>query len=289
MIAEKDFRSHLEQLLGQRITNFHSLSGGDISQVVKIEVNNKSYVVKSSWDEDALQMYMAEKEGLSAINDRKTIKAPSVIQCGNWKDSAFIVLDFINTKNADAGDFIKLAQELAALHRSSATQFGWANSNFIGSIRQKNKWHNDWIEFYVSQRLSPQLEIAQTKNLLSHQQVPGEDILISQCKNLCQDVNPALLHGDLWSGNYLIADDGQPYLIDPAVYFGHNEVDIAMTKLFGGFSTRFYDVYFDEHPPQPGIEDRIAVYQLYYLLVHLNIFGTSYRPAVTRILRRYFG
>ena len=119
--------------------------------------------------------------------------------------------------------------------------------------------------------------------------IPATGKMEQVCSGLFGTVNPSLLHGDLWGGNYLISLDGTPYLIDPAVYYGHSEMDLAMTRLFGGFSSSFFNTYYDIVPPHPHQSDLTALYQLYYLLVHLNLFGTSYLPGVQRTLTKYFG
>ncbi len=179
-------------------------------------------------------------------------------------------------------------QQLGHLHKISTSQFGWDSDNFIGSLHQSNKTHDTWPDFYVSERLLPQLQLTVDQGLLSVGDVPSEHTMLSVMATLCPQVKPSLLHGDLWSGNYLISKDGIPYLIDPAVYRGHSEIDIAMSKLFGGFGASFYQVYNEVIPADNFSNDRIKIYQLYYLLVHLNLFGRSYYSGVKAILKSYF-
>ena len=158
--------------------------------------------------------------------------------------------------------------------------------NFIGSLPQQNSHYDAWTDFYIANRLLPQFVLAVDTGRLGASDFPSEDKLHTVLSELFEGIRPSLLHGDLWGGNYLISSDGIPYLIDPAVYDGHSEVDLAMSRLFGGFGSRFYAAYHEVIPSQKGSEERNAVYQLYYLLVHLNLFGASYYPSVMQILKR---
>jgi fructosamine-3-kinase len=168
------------------------------------------------------------------------------------------------------------------------TEFGWSSPNYIGSLPQSNKVTNSWASFYQEERLQPQLQLALDKKWLAQEDVPSTSLMMEKLQQLLPAAKPSLLHGDLWGGNYLISASGIPYLIDPAVYYGHQEVDLAMTRLFGGFDTSFYDAYNELLPPNDGWQDRTGLYQLYYLLVHLNLFGSSYLNSVLKWLRYYF-
>ena len=174
------------------------------------------------------------------------------------------------------------------MHQHSSEFFGWDTNNYIGSLPQRNTKDQSWVMFYIEQRLSPQFDMARTQGLLSEGEIPSVDKMKKVLGEILSDVKPSLLHGDLWGGNYLISAKGIPYLIDPAVYYGHSEVDIAMSQLFGGFSSAFYDSYERVMPLDKLSEDRIKIYQLYYLLVHLNLFGRSYFSSVNAILKSYF-
>ena len=201
---------------------------------------------------------------------------------------SFLILEWIESKRPDNKDFEELGKQLAALHQYSCKSFGLNHDNFIGSLNQTNKQHLNWTGFYIEERLLPQLHLAKAKGLLNPKEIPTTTTMQHFLKSLFKTVKPSLLHGDLWSGNYLISTNGAPYLIDPAVYYGHHEVDIAMTKLFGGFSNDFYKAYHDIIPKDTNTNQRIEIYQLYYLLVHLNLFGSSYYCSVTSILKRFF-
>ena len=234
-------------------------------------------------------MYLAETSGLEALSKINAIAVPKVLGYGKLTIGGFILMEYIEPKRAEKEDMELFGHQLGALHSNATTvPFGWEADNFIGSLQQSNRRHSRWSEFYVAERLLPQIRLARGTKRLSNEEIPSESILLKTCEGLFPEIDPSLLHGDLWSGNYLIAQNGIPYLIDPAIYFGHHEVDLAMTRLFGGFDSIFYNAYSEHFPKVGGEKERIDIYQLYYLLVHLNLFGSSYKSSVIRILRHYF-
>ncbi|HLF63165.1 MAG TPA: fructosamine kinase family protein [Saprospiraceae bacterium] len=285
-----DHRLHklLAEVLSEEVFTYSSLSGGDISSVYRIETKDHRFVLKIKAGQDALPLFEAERTGLQAISDTGTIHTPRVMHCGALAECAVLIMDYIETKQASSTDLANLGHQLARLHWITNAQFGWPSDNFIGSLRQCNTWHSDWTMFYTERRLIPQFRMALDKGLLTASEIPDEAVINDVLRNLFGEIRPSLLHGDLWGGNYLIASDGTPYLIDPAVYYGHHEVDLAMSKLFGGFGRSFYDAFAEVIPEKEGAEARNDIYQLYYLLVHLNLFGSAYRQLVMRIVRRYF-
>ncbi|WP_034043983.1 fructosamine kinase family protein [Wocania ichthyoenteri] len=282
-----NLKSHLSNRLNQTITKVSSVSGGDISQAYKIDTANNSYFLKLN-SASTLNMFQTEAYGLDLIAKTNTIKTPKVLAFDSFENSAFLLMDFVESKRATTEDFKLLGEQLATLHKCSSDNFGLDKDNYIGSLPQSNSAHKNWVEFYTHERLLPQLELAKQKGLLSVAECPSEQHIKNQLELLFKGIKPSLLHGDLWSGNYLISKNGEPYLIDPAVYYGHNEVDIAMTKLFGGFGESFYESYHSYYPLDENTSARIDIYQLYYLLVHLNLFGSSYYSSVKSILQKYF-
>lgn len=284
----KDLKQYLSKILEENIVNMSSVSGGDISLAYRIETANNSYFLKLNNAPNALSMFQTESYGLECIAKTNTIKAPEVIACKSFEGSAFLLMEFVASKSPLSGDFKALGEQLAALHQCTSENFGLDQDNFIGKLPQSNTQHNTWVDFYTHERLLPQLHVAKNKGLLNTKEIPGTSEIKSVLDGLFKNVKPALLHGDLWSGNYLIATDGTPYVIDPAVYYGHHEVDMAMSKLFGGFGDAFYETYFSHMPEDENTSARIDLYQLYYLLVHLNMFGRSYYGSVSSILKTYF-
>jgi protein-ribulosamine 3-kinase len=284
----KPLKEYLSDFLELKIKCFKPISGGDISTAYKIETDSKNFFLKTNSHPDALKMFMSEKEGLTAISETKTIATPKVYECNAINNQAFLLLQYIESKYPEPNDFKVFATKLAQLHGISSTSCGFSNHNFIGSLHQNNTTHNNWCDFYIKERLLPQLHLAYSKGILNSNEIPDPEILKSVCSPVFEGVKPSLLHGDLWSGNYLISKSGIPFLIDPAIYFGHSEVDIAMSKLFGGFLPEFYQEYYKHIKRDHFTDRRIEVYQLYYLLVHLNLFGKSYYSNVKSILNRVF-
>lgn len=280
--------STLKEIVQGEILQYQPVSGGDISSAYLIETKNQRLLLKLNNGPKAIEMLEREREGLEAISTTKTITTPRILYCGRFAKGAILLMEYVETKQANSTELERLGREVAQLHLITNSRYGWEKDNFIGRLRQENGLLEAWPEFYVSRRLIPQLKLARDNSLLSIQEIPEEQKLLKVLETLSGEVKPSLLHGDLWSGNYLIAVDGTPYVIDPAVYFGHSEVDLAMSRLFGGFGEAFYRAYHQVIPRQPGAEERNDLYQLYYLLVHLNMFGLSYREPVIRILKRFF-
>ncbi|NND33420.1 MAG: phosphotransferase [Saprospiraceae bacterium] len=280
--------AHVSEFVGSQILHHQPVSGGDISAVYRLDTSLQTLLIKVSDDRSAKNMFRAEQTGLDAIRKTDTVRVPEIFGLGQFEQTSFLIMEFVDSRKARSEDYALLGQQLAQLHENSTTLFGWPENNFIGSLPQSNDQTENWSLFYVEQRLLPQIELAKVKGLISDFDRHKSERMKSVCKDLLPPVPPALLHGDLWSGNYLISADGIPYLIDPSVYFGHSEIDLAMTRLFGGFSDAFYAAYAECKPPQPGMQERIDLYQLYYLLVHLNLFGISYYGSVEKILDRYF-
>lgn len=180
---------------------------------------------------------------------------------------------------------------LAELHRHTAPTHGLEQDNFIGRLPQPNQPTASWIEFYRDQRIGYQMTIARQRGRLPARRESLLTRLLERLPDLLDDntMLPSLLHGDLWGGNYLVDEQGQAVLIDPAVYYGHREMDLAMTELFGGFGGRFYEAYHATYPMDSGYAERRALYQLYYILVHLNLFGEHYGGQVDSIAAHYVG
>ena len=278
----------LSQWIGSPVLNHSVVGGGDISKAYRVTTRSDVFFCKVQMKSMAYDMFQAERIGLDAIRSTGVIYAPQVYYCEKWGDGAVLIMEHIETKMPTESEYAKFGSQLALLHQQSNDLFGWSSDNYIGSLPQSNNNEVDWASFYVRERLLPQLKLALEQNMLSEGEIPRVEKMKEVLGELFAGVKPALLHGDLWSGNYLISKDGKAYLIDPAVYYGHSEVDIAMTRLFGGFSPVFYNAYERNIPLDNLSEDRIRVYQLYYLLVHLNLFGRSYYSGVKAILKSYF-
>lgn len=284
----KELISHISEKIGLSINSCHSVSGGDISSAYLLQTETRKFFLKVNSKPFALAMFRAEQKGLQAIEETKTIAVPHVHLVDSVEGKSFLLMDYVESKRPDSSDFKRLGTQLAQLHHCSNTDFGFPTDNFIGSLPQNNTSHKNWSEFYWTERVLPQLQLALDNRLLAINEIPREEKAVKLFDAVFGTVQPSLLHGDLWGGNYLIASGGTPYLIDPATYYGHSVVDIAMSKLFGGFSQSFYEAYHEIIPKTTNYETQIELYQLYYLLVHLNLFGSGYYSGVASILRRYF-
>ena len=284
----KKLFQYISNSITKEIISAKPVSGGSISSACLVDTEKGQYFLKVNSSASALEMFQAEQAGLQAIAQTDTIAVPHVHLVDSLEGQSFLLMDYVESKRPDGSDYQRLGSQLARLHQCSHADFGFPADNFIGSLPQHNNPHTNWPEFYWFERILPQLQMALKARLITSQMIPGENKAINLFREISGDVKPSLLHGDLWGGNYLIATDGTPYLIDPAVYYGHSMIDIAMSRLFGGFGSGFYETYHEIIPQSPQYDIQIELYQLYYLLVHLNLFGSGYFSSVASILKRYF-
>ena len=261
--------------------------GGSINRCYQIEHGKKMFFLKLNSSKELPAMFIAEAEGLKRIRQTNTIKVPEVICYGSSADEQFLVLEWIENGIVSDVSQENLGRGLAQLHKSTQLQFGLDHNNYMGSLAQLNNRHYSWNEFFIEQRLKPQVELGKKNGLLAAEILDQFELLYNKLDSLYPAEKPALVHGDLWSGNYLINNSAQALLIDPAISYSNREVDIAMTTLFGGFSKYFYDAYNEVFPLQKGWEQRLDLWNLYPLLIHVNLFGTSYLDGVKHNLAKF--
>ncbi|HJN63452.1 MAG: fructosamine kinase family protein [Flavobacteriales bacterium] len=257
-----------------------SIVGGCINNAIKINTNKGDFFVKWNTNSKA-NMFQSEYHGLKVLKDTNTIRIPNVL----CFDDDFLILEFIPPSNPNNAFWEVFGQKLALMHKQTHSKFGLDFDNYIGSLHLDNTQNKNWTEFFIQNRLQAQLSIGNFSGTL----LSDFDKLFQKLPNLFPNERPALLHGDLWSGNFLAKNGDTPMLIDPAIYYGNREMDIAMSKLFGGFNSDFYFAYNESHPLENGWEERIQICNLYPLLVHVNLFGGSYRNQVKNILSYYVG
>ncbi|MDW7690782.1 fructosamine kinase family protein [Flammeovirgaceae bacterium SG7u.111] len=263
-----------------------NLSGGCVNNATKLKTTKGVYCIK--WNQSQpKEMFAAEQEGLFLMIKANAIKIPKPIGVGEVNQIAFLVLEYIESSVRSSSYWEDLGKQLAQMHRSKNEQYGLSINNFIGSLPQTNTFKSNWIDFFVENRLEPQFRLAIESGVISKTYLKKLDALAAKLPNLLVQEHPSLVHGDLWNGNLMVGEKGEPCLIDPATYFGHREVDLAMTKLFGGFSHMFYQAYQETYPTEKGLEERLDIYNLYPLLVHVNLFGVGYMSGVDSILRKY--
>lgn len=294
MAIPSALRDRLAGVIGAPVEDVRPVYGGDINQAARFDGGGTSYFVK--WHTSAPPtMFPTEAHGLRLLAEAGAIRVPAVIAQGDAEGAcpAFLVLEWIETGRKQAGSHDTMQQfgaALAALHRRTGDQHGLDRDNFIGRLPQPNTPSPSWTAFYRDQRIGFQMDLARRNGRLPARREDLLTRLMDRLPALLDDdsITPSLLHGDLWGGNYLVDDRGDAVLIDPAVCYGHREMDLAMSELFGGFSGRFYDAYHAAYPA-PGYDDRRALYQLYYILAHLNLFGESYGGRVDSIAAHYVG
>jgi len=266
-----------------------AIGGGSINAAYRLSIGGGRYFVKTN-SAERLAMFEAEIAALKEIESTKTIRVPRPI-CGNIVEGrSFLVLEWWDLQPLDDTVASYFGRSLAALHRHSASQFGWYQDNTIGTTLQVNALTADWLTFWKEHRLGFQLGLAARNGHTGLVQDLGARLL-KHCHKLFADYlpQPSLLHGDLWHGN-MASISREAIAFDPASYYGDRETDLAMTSLFGGFPDAFMKAYNAAWPLDEGYQTRRDFYNVYHLLNHLNLFGRGYLPQIeatmTRVLAR---
>lgn len=275
-----------------RVLSTHGLGGGCINDARRIETTDGVYFLKSN-PSPLPAMFPREAEGLSALAAVGAITVPEPIHAHDGGDGVlpFLLTSWIEPGRRASGFSREFGRRFARLHKEgTGTRFGFEHDNYLGSTPQPNGWSDDWVEFFREKRLGYQLRLARRHGFGGDLQLLGERLLERLGELIAEPAEPpTLLHGDLWGGNYMVAKSGEPVLIDPATYYGRREADLAMTQLFGGFDSEFYEGYEEVWPLAGGSRHRLDIYQLYHLLNHLNLFGSGYLGGCLQILRRWAG
>ena len=285
-----EVNSLLEPLYGAKIESSFSVQGGSINQAQVLILSNGIQVFMKQNSNPPTDFFLAEAKGLRLLNQAKKgprIPKPIAIQSG--PRPTFLLMEYIKSFSEDKNFAERFAQSLSELHRVSQESFGLDHNNFIGSTPQQNQMEKDGLVFFRDHRIDFQRKLARENGLLP---ISTDKKIDSLCDNLASFLNvtgesPALVHGDLWSGNYFSDSKGKPCMFDPAAYYGLRETDLAMTELFGRLPQRFYDAYQESFPMNPGYQERKDLYNLYHLLNHLNLFGSSYLSSVQQVINRY--
>lgn len=285
---------YIKQILAEKVqspvSSFHffPISGGSINDAYRITVNNtRNFFVKINDTQNFPFLFKKETNGLNFIAEQKIIKTPEVIDSSITTNGQILVLEWIEQGLKSQAFWKIFGEQLAQLHKITSENHGFYENNYMGALVQSNTFTKDWIDFFIYQRLQPQLQLAAGKKLLLKKHIDSFERLYLQLKNIFEEANPSLLHGDLWSGNFLCDKKAVPVLIDPAVYFGHRSIDLAMTTLFGGFDRIFYESYNYHFPLSHNYRQQWDVCNLYPLLIHLNLFGSGYLYGIESILKNF--
>lgn len=264
-----------------------SVSGGSINAAYRIKFDGLNVFVKTNQANAYPGMFEAEARGLELLRKHSHFDIPRVLKTDIESKTAFLVMEWLANDTPNSNFWGNFAKNLAEMHQQSADQFGLDHSNYIGSLPQQNEFRKSWTDFYIEMRLEPQLRTARDNGHADAALSRDFEKLFTQMENLFPEEPPALQHGDLWSGNFMCTSSGVATIFDPAVYYGHREMDLAMSKLFGGFDGKFYDYYNESFPLENGWQQRIPLSQLYPLLVHVNLFGRGYMLQVKSCLRGF--
>ena len=282
---------------GLRIAGRHPVYGGDINRSYRLSLSDGSALFMKCNTAKNLSFFTAEAQGLAALREAGAIGVPKALAVGtdHAQGVSFLLMEYLESAPRVGQYWEMFGRELAALHRAdcsgaagsdSSLPFGFDKDNYIGASPQKNTPTADWLTFFRDCRLLPQFKMAERYfDPGTHRQC--ERLLNRLDFHLAEPEFPSLIHGDLWSGNAVCGPDGKAWILDPAAYVGHFEAELAMTELFGGFPSAFYQAYREVNPIDSGYRDRRDLYNLYHLLNHLNLFGGSYLSSVRQILNRY--
>ena len=260
-----------------------ALGGGCINDTKRVDTSTGDRFCLKQNRDAPLDFFASEAQGLAALQDSASVRVPEVIH----HSSDFLLLEYIAEGKKANNFWALLAQQLANCHLRTKDQFGFHANNYCGLTPQINSLCADGYEFFSNHRLLIQSQWARDKKLLTQNHCRRIEMLCRRLPELIPIQQPALIHGDLWSGNLHCDEQGRPVLIDPACYWGWPEADLAMTSLFGGFAEDFYQLYVEHHKLEQGWRERFEIYNLYHLLNHLNLFGGGYVASVEAVLGKY--
>ena len=280
----ENIQTALESQLNDGIASKESVHGGDINQAHKLTFDSGS-IAFLKWNQNAQEdMFKVEAKGLGLLRTANTnLSIPKTLAISE----KYLLLDWIQEDGGKPDSSHAFGVELAKLHSKSNSSFGLDHDNFIGKLKQSNTYHSNWPDFFALERIEPQVKMGVESGKLTRSLLRDIEQLYKKLGSIFPREEPALLHGDLWSGNFMFTKSGEASIYDPAVYFGHREMDLSMTRLFGGFSSDFYNGYNDQFPLEPGFEDRVTLCNLYPILVHANLFGGSYCRQAENIVKNY--
>jgi len=272
---------------GLNVHRYEQVHGGDINSAWGLVTSTGKYFLKVNDQNRYPLMFEREANGLDKLRQFCTLKIPKVIKHGSCNDQQYLLLEWLEKGSAQKDMWENFGRALAMMHKQPQEYFGSNEDNYIGSLDQNNDQHDEWHSFYTECRIRPLVKKLFDAGSFSATDIRNADLFCNNLKTIFPVEPPSLLHGDLWGGNYMITSSGYAAIFDPTVYCGHREMDIGMTKLFGGFDQRFYEAYNEICPLEKGWEKRLPITQLYPLLVHAVLFGGHYISEVKHIFSAF--
>jgi fructosamine-3-kinase len=293
MSLNPQFISHLETRFLEffqektNIMGYIDVPGGDINQCFLLETSRGRFFMKVNASLFGLDFFEKEARGLVILANAGAIRVPRPLFDGKFHQQVYLVMEYIQKGNPSPTFWQDFGSSIALLHKHTEEKFGLPFQNYIGRLHQQNNAHDTWCAFYKNERILFLVEKALKRKLLTPEEVSLAENICDKIGWIIPEEKPSLLHGDLWNGNFFAQENGQPAVFDPAVYYGHREMDLAMAQLFGGFDPVFFEAYNASFPLQPGWKERTDIFQLYPLLVHLLLFGGPYYQQVASVLKKY--
>lgn len=270
------------------IETIKKIQGGSINEAFYIRTVDAEFFMKFHANSPK-GFFKSEAIGLRLIKETETISVPNYLSYSDQPGNAFLLLEWIEGKKNEQTEEI-LGYKLAELHKCYGRMHGFETDTYIGFLPQPNELNPNWLEYYRDKRLGSQLQIGiENGHITNKRRKQMEKLLERLDKWIPSFVEPSHLHGDFYSGNWIVGPGGEPFIVDPSFLYGDRHFEIAFTELFGGFPDRFYEAYKESYPLRKDYEDVKPIYQLYYLLAHLNMFGEAYGESVDKILNRYVG
>ncbi len=278
----------LSKKLGKEIILHHQerVFGGDISESFCVTTSLGKFFLKLN-SLSYLDNFEKESDNLQLLRNTGIFIIPDTLFVSSTGNYAILLMEYVESTEENDLFWTNFGESMARLHLISAEKYGLDYDNYIGGLNQSNRRIENWIDFFVTERLEKQLNLGKENNIVDEELYSKFQDLYRKLPSLLPIEKPSLLHGDMWGGNHFADIDSRPVLIDPACYYGHREAELAFTLLFTRFSHMFYEAYQSNFPLEGGWQERAEIYNLYYLLVHANLFGPSYLDRVHSVLYKY--
>ncbi|WP_165958111.1 fructosamine kinase family protein [Segetibacter sp. 3557_3] len=281
----------IAEKIGFRVSGLQVVSGGDMSRSYCVSIDKGKLMLKLNDATKYPGMFEKETEGLQALAKAGKLKIPAAVAAGHHDNLQYLWLEWMDSGTPPPDFWDELAVGIGMIHDETNPQFGWHGNNYIGALVQSNEWQESWSLFYATRRIMPLVKVLYNSKVFDNADLKDAEAVCKRLPGLFPEEPPALLHGDLWSGNFLAVVGAEakvvPALFDPAVYFGHHEMDLGMSLLFGGFHSRFYECYESNFRLEKQWRTRVSLTQLYPLLVHAVLFGGSYISRCKSILQQW--